>query len=114
MIRSIIHYGLHFAFPFLISFLFFRDRFFKTALVLLAGIVIDIDHILASPVFDPNRCSINYHPLHSYEAICIYALLFAFKKTRILGLALLIHILADTADCLMLFYGETNVAAMGK
>ena len=114
MIRNIVHYGLHFAFPFLISFLFYRDRFFKTALVLLAGIVIDIDHLLASPVFDPNRCSIGYHPLHSYEAICIYGVLFIFKKTRIIGLALLIHILADTADCLMLAYGEANVAVIGK
>ena len=61
--------------------------------------LIDLDHLLANPIFDPNRCSINFHPLHSYYAIIGYVLLTLFKKTRIIGLGLLIHILADYADC---------------
>jgi len=71
-------------------------------LILLGGILLDIDHLLANPIFDPNRCSINFHPLHSYWTILIYFLLLLFRKTRIWGLAFIIHIIADAVDCLFL------------
>ena len=61
--------------------------------------LIDLDHLLASPIFSANRCSINFHPLHSYYAIAVYVALLIPKKTRLVGLGLVIHILADTADC---------------
>lgn len=66
---------------------------------MLLGMAIDLDHLLATPIFDPNRCSINFHPLHTYYATAVYLLLTVFKKTRLLGLGLVIHILADIADC---------------
>lgn len=99
MIRPLLHYGIHFAAPVLIAVLFFPKRWKGVALVLLAGIVIDLDHLLARPVFDPNRCSIGFHPLHSYGAIAVYFVLLLFPKTRLAGLALLLHIAADSADC---------------
>jgi hypothetical protein len=102
MIRFLAHYGIHFIVPILIAFYFYKDNKFWIAVILILGIVIDIDHVLANPMFHPNRCSINFHPLHSYWAIGAYAILFFFKKTRIIGLALLIHILADTVDCLFI------------
>ncbi|APQ18452.1 DUF6122 family protein [Maribacter hydrothermalis] len=102
MIRFIAHYGIHFIVPILIAFYFYKDNKFWVAIILLLGILIDVDHILANPMFDPDRCSINFHPLHSYWAIGAYTILFTFKKTRIIGLALLIHILADTVDCLFI------------
>ena len=74
-------------------------------LILLSGMLIDLDHLLAEPLFDPMRCSLGFHPLHSYLAISGYAVLLLFRKTRILGLALLIHILADATDCLLLRLG---------
>ncbi len=61
--------------------------------------LIDLDHLLANPIFDSNRCSINFHLLHSYYAIIIYVLLLLPKKTRLIGLGLCIHIIADFADC---------------
>lgn len=64
--------------------------------------LIDLDHLLASPIFDANRCSINFHPLHSYYAITIYVLLLCFKRTRLIGLALCIHIIADIVDCALM------------
>jgi len=102
MLRFILHYGIHFMVPFAIGFLFFKEQKLKISFLLLMGILIDVDHLLASPIFDPNRCSIGFHPLHGYWAIGIYFILLFFKKTRIIGLALLIHILADIVDCLML------------
>lgn len=61
--------------------------------------LIDLDHLLATPIFDPTRCSINFHPLHTYWAMVIYILLLIPKKTRLIGLGLVIHIIADFADC---------------
>jgi hypothetical protein len=88
--------------PILVALVFYKKDSLKVALVLLAGIIIDIDHLIASPIFDAVRCSINFHPLHSYWAIVCYVLLFIIPKTRIWGLAFLIHILADYVDCLFL------------
>lgn len=76
----------------------------RVILILLAGILIDVDHLMAIPIFDSERCSINFHPLHSYWAIALYFGLFFVKKTRIIGLALLIHILADWADCWLITF----------
>jgi len=102
MLRFCIHYGIHFIVPIVIGYFFFKDYKLKAIVILLAAIVIDVDHLFASPIFDSNRCSINFHPLHSYFAIAIYFSFLFFKKTRIYGIALLIHILADIADCLFI------------
>ena len=102
MLRIFLHYGIHFIVPVLVGLLFFKRNRNEAILIMLACIVIDLDHLLATPVFDPLRCSINYHPLHSYWAIFVYLLLFVYKRTRILGLGLLIHILADLVDCALI------------
>ena len=102
MVQSTIHYGIHFGLPLLIAVLFFRSFWLKAYGIMLLGMLIDLDHLLANPIFDSNRCSINFHPLHSYYAIIIYCLLLIPKKTRLLGIGLIIHILADTTDCLLM------------
>ncbi len=103
MLRFFIHYGIHFLVPIFIGVLFYpKEKRLQVISILLAGIVIDIDHLIASPIFDPNRCSIDFHPLHQYWAIAIYIALLFFKKTRIFGIALLIHILADAIDCYLI------------
>ena len=63
--------------------------------------VIDLDHLLATPIFEPNRCSINFHPMHSSFAIGIYLVMLIPKKTRVSAIGLLIHMIADTLDCLI-------------
>ncbi|MRH99100.1 hypothetical protein GH721_01025 [Kriegella sp. EG-1] len=100
MLRFILHYGIHFIVPIAIGLLFFKKELqLKIIAILLSGILIDIDHIFANPIFDPNRCSIGFHILHSYWAITAYIILLFFDKTRIIGLALIIHIIADITDC---------------
>ena len=69
-----------------------------------AVMVIDLDHLLATPIFDPVRCSIEFHPLHSYYAIGVYFILSFILKTRIIGIGLLIHILIDLSDCAWIKY----------
>ncbi len=69
---------------------------------MLSAFLIDLDHLLATPIFDANRCSINFHPLHSYYAIALYIILLIPKATRIIAIGLLAHIIADGADCLLI------------
>ncbi|MFK7813417.1 MAG: DUF6122 family protein [Maribacter sp.] len=102
MLRFFLHYGIHFVVPIAIGLLFFKKNRARVILILLSAIIIDIDHVFANPIFDPNRCSINFHPLHSYWAIGLYFGFLFFKKTRIFGIALLIHILADLTDCYLI------------
>ena len=100
--QTLIHYSLHFLVPGLLSFVFFR-RIWKRAWLLMATtIVIDLDHLLATPIFDAARCSINFHPLHSYYAIGFYFLLLLVPNVyvRIISVGLLLHMFADWQDCL--------------
>jgi hypothetical protein len=68
-------------------------------LILIATMVVDIDHLLANPIYDPNRCSIGFHPLHQPGFIGLYLLLCFIPKTRLIGLGLTIHMLLDSIDC---------------
>ncbi|MGE0088122.1 MAG: DUF6122 family protein [Bacteroidales bacterium] len=100
ILRFILHYGMHFLLPVLIAFIFFKKNFWKAALIMLLANLIDLDHLLANPVFDPTRCSIGFHFLHSYIAIGIYIALLFLSKTRIIAIGLVLHILTDFIDCL--------------
>ena len=64
-----------------------------------ATMVVDIDHIVATPIYDPMRCSINFHPLHTFPAIAVYGAMTLFKKIRYVGVGLLIHMALDSIDC---------------
>jgi hypothetical protein len=97
--QSIVHYGIHFLLPLVVALLFFKTYWKHAFLVMIAGMLIDLDHLLAIPIFDPNRCSIGFHPLHSSFAILFYVFLCFPIKSRLVGLGLVIHILADVADC---------------
>ena len=60
---------------------------------------LDFDHLLAEPVFDPNRCSLGFHPLHSWPAIGIYLVSLFSSRLRIIAIGLLIHMVLDGTDC---------------
>ena len=101
--QSFIHYFLHFGFPLAIALVFFKKEWKKAYLILLATMLVDLDHLFAYPIFDPNRCSINFHFLHTYYAMAVYVLLLFFEKPfRIIGIGLLFHMLTDYIDCLMM------------
>ena len=99
MYKFFIHYGLHFIFTAIIAFIFFRKNWKKVYLIFIVTMLIDLDHLFTTPIFDSYRCSINFHPLHSYVAIVIYFIGTFFTKTRIVAIGLLLHILADFVDC---------------
>lgn len=97
--QAILHYSLHLLAPGLIAWVFFRENWKTAWLIMLGTMIIDLDHLLATPIFDPYRCSVGFHPLHSYTAIGLYPILLFFQKTRVIGIGLLFHILTDLVDC---------------
>jgi len=99
MIRPIIHILLHVAVPAGVARFAYPQSFLRAWLIMMAALLIDFDHLLADPVYDPGRCSIGFHPLHQYPVIAFYAMAAAWPKTRILGIGLLIHVLLDGVDC---------------
>jgi len=90
---------MHFLLPGAIAFYFFKENWKWVWLILVLTMLVDLDHLFATPIFDPNRCSINNHPLHSYYAIFIYFLMLLLPKTRIIAIGLLFHMLTDYLDC---------------
>lgn len=98
--QPIVHYGLHFLAPGLIAYVFFRKEWRKAWILMLLTMLVDLDHLLADPIFDPNRYGIGYHPLHSYYAMVAYVIMLFFPKTRIIAVGLLFHMFTDWQDCL--------------
>ena len=97
-----IHYSLHFFLPLLIAFMFFRKDWKKVYLIMILTMIVDIDHLLADPIYQADRCSINFHPLHSYYAIFVYLIMaFLQRPLNIIGIGLLLHMLTDFSDCLI-------------
>lgn len=106
LLRAFVHYGLHFLAPWFIAALW-RDRpRWKVYLLLLATMAVDLDHLLARPIFDPTRCSVGYHLLHSYPMIVIYVLMAVLPWgrwgapwwIRVLGVGLVFHMITDFQD----------------
>ena len=69
---------------------------------MISTMIVDIDHLLATPIYQADRCSINFHPLHSYFAIAIYFVMSFLKRPlNIVGIGLVLHMFADYCDCLI-------------
>lgn len=98
--RGQIHLLLHVLVPLLVAWFFFKSVWRKSFSILVATMVVDVDHLLATPIYQPDRCSIGFHPLHTEWPILIYCILCVFPKTRLIGLGLVIHMLLDTSDCM--------------
>lgn len=94
-----LHIALHFIVPAILAGCVYRRSWYRAFTVMSATMVVDIDHLLADPIYDPARCSIGFHPLHSALPIAVYVALCWPKKTRLVGLGLLIHMGLDALDC---------------
>lgn len=93
------HLVLHFVVPAIITGLFYRKIWKVAYLVMIATMLVDIDHLFANPIYEPNRCSIGFHPLHQLWFIALYIALCFVPKTRLVGLGLSIHMALDAIDC---------------
>lgn len=113
-----IHIALHFVVPLVVAAVFYRKILKRAFLTLIGTMLVDVDHVLADPIYDPARCSIGFHPLHSEIAILVYVVCFALPMIRrskgtghsrekalewlhLIGLGLLIHMALDGIDCVV-------------
>ncbi|NNC52118.1 MAG: hypothetical protein HKO08_03650 [Erythrobacter sp.] len=103
MLQFALHYGAHWLAPFLVVRLLWAENWLRAGLVMLAANLIDLDHLLADPIFDPNRCSIGFHPLHGTIAALVYAAMLLVPRwwVRAFGLGALWHLAVDWGDCMM-------------
>ena len=102
MLRTAVHMALHVLAPAAVARIGFPDRWKWAWIVMVATMAVDLDHLLATPVFDPNRCSIGFHPLHTWPTMAVFLVLAVLPKTRLVGLGLAIHMVLDGLDCLWL------------
>ena len=102
MERIILHVILHFFVPYAVALPVWREKWMRPFLIMALTIAVDLDHLLAEPIFDLNRCSIGTHPLHSWPAIGVYLTCFFSPHLRIAASGLLIHMALDGIDCLWL------------
>jgi len=93
------HILLHFVIPAIVAGLFFRQDWKRAYLIMVATMIVDLDHLLANPVYDPARCSIGFHPLHTLWPLVIYAAFCFIPKARYIGVGLVIHMILDSLDC---------------
>lgn len=113
-----LHIILHFLIPLGVALLLYRRYWPQATGILVTTMLVDLDHLLADPIYDPERCSIGFHLLHTTPAIILYGFMFIIplilkSKDRTLnhqsglgvihlvGLGLLIHMVLDGADCLL-------------
>jgi len=93
----------------LFGLVYFFDKSFKKNkkslfylfLTIIGSNLIDLDHLLSNPVYDSNRCSINFHPLHSWYFLPIwfYGLLQKNKYFRYFCLGVLVYLGLDLIYC---------------
>ncbi|WP_299072026.1 DUF6122 family protein [uncultured Paraglaciecola sp.] len=93
------HILLHFLIPLLLAKGFYSKNWQKAYMILMATMLVDLDHLLATPIYDAARCSIGFHPLHQELMIGIYVLALTYKPLRLIALGLCVHMLLDWQDC---------------
>lgn len=96
---GLLHIALHFLVPGVLARTVFPGRWRTAWLVMAATIVVDVDHLLAEPIYQADRCSLGFHPLHTAPAIAVYAVLASIRQTRWVGVGLLVHMALDGLDC---------------
>ena len=67
---------------------------------MLCTMLVDLDHLFSTPVFDATRNSIGVHFFFFFPAIAIYFLGAIFLKGnyRIIAIGLLLHMITDFQD----------------
>ncbi|HUH36977.1 MAG TPA: DUF6122 family protein [Spongiibacteraceae bacterium] len=83
----------------MVAGVFFRNHWAFAYFTMAVTMLVDLDHLVASPIYDPGRCSIGFHPLHQPWLILLYLALCFVPRVRLVGIGLAIHMLLDTVDC---------------
>ena len=101
--QTIVHYSLHFLVIGVIAYWYDPANWKRNWLILLSTMLVDIDHLVADPIFMPGRCSIGFHILHSEFIIPFYFIGAIFLRRGLLKLIMIglaFHMITDFIDCL--------------
>ena len=93
-----LHIAAHFLVPALVARLGFPERWLRAWVVMVATMLVDLDHLLAEPIYDPGRLSLGFHPLHAWALQPVYVALALWPRTRLVGLGLVLHMALDGID----------------
>ena len=115
-----VHLVLHVLVPVVTARALDPTRWRSAALLMLGTMLVDVDHLLAEPIYDAQRCSIGFHPLHGLGPVAVYVVvaLVAGAGYRVarrsgtsetqrwragffLGCGLVIHMALDGLDCVI-------------
>ena len=106
MLGSILHLILHLIIPAVVALVWsnwphsrWGGRGLQLYGLMLLTMAVDIDHLLADPIYDPNRCSLGFHPLHTFGPILLYFVLCRWPSVRPIGVGLIVHMILDSLDC---------------
>lgn len=113
--RAVIHLLLHVLVPLVVAIGVASSTRWKAVFFVMVGtMLVDIDHLLATPIYAPDRCSILFHPLHQVLPMVVYGLMLAWPLFVVMlkrelkpaeywvgwiGAGLLIHMVLDGLDC---------------
>ena len=61
---------------------FYRNIWKTAYFVVIVSMLVDIEHLLADPIYIPNRCSIGFHPLHQIWFVALYVVLCLVRWSR--------------------------------
>jgi hypothetical protein len=105
-LRPVIHILLHILVPALAARTVYPKQWGMAWIVMMLTLLVDLDHLFTTPIYDPNRCSIGFHPLHTMPAVGLYIAAVLIPKLRLVGIGLLIHMVLDWSDCLWMTWGR--------
>lgn len=97
--RAALHLVLHLVVPGVLARVIWKGQWRRAWGIMALTMVIDLDHLLATPIYEPSRCSIGTHPLHSVWVIALCMALFALPRGRLVATGLTVHWLLDALDC---------------
>ncbi|MCH8535983.1 MAG: DUF6122 family protein [Flavobacteriaceae bacterium] len=100
----LLHYFLHFFAIIAIAYCYQPKQWKLNYLILLATMLVDLDHLWASPIFDPNRCSIGTHTFHTPLFISVYVTTLVVVQNyhvKLIALGLVFHMITDAIDCFL-------------
>lgn len=98
--HKVTHIVGHTLLPIAISYAGYGSSWKTASKIMITSNLVDTDHLLAKPIYNPDRCSIDFHPLHSLPMIGLYSAMLFNKETQKWGAGLLTHMAVDYVDCI--------------